>query len=217
MNFFNGNTWKLRNNRLLKNDGPNSEIEKSSINENLKEPEEQNKLKDISESSEIDEKIKKVASNSMYTYIKKLDREYPNKKGLKRLDCHYEKKLFGEIYELDKIAGNMKSKNSYFKKVILKRYSLRFVIFSLVVLFGIVTSILGYISTIDNPPTNISCKTNNQKPCSFCKSMSDFLPVPSSVLFFPLTIAYLSFVIYIFSKVRKYKRLKRKYVKISLV
>ncbi|SCA83370.1 Protein of unknown function, putative, partial [Plasmodium vivax] len=208
-----GNTGNVKNNRLLTNDVPLSETGQSNALNNVTLPDEQNIIKDIRGSSEIHDKVKKDTSNSMHAYIKKLEHGYHNKKGLKRLDCHYEKKLFHEMYKLDTIAGHMKSKNSYFKKVIWKRYGLRFVIFSLVVLFGIVTSILGYISTINNPPTNISCKTNNQKPCSFCKSMSDFLPVPSSVLFFPLTIAYLSFVIYIFSKVRKYKRLKRKYVK----
>ncbi|KMZ83285.1 hypothetical protein PVBG_06054 [Plasmodium vivax Brazil I] len=137
-----GNTWKVRNDRLLTNNDSKSEIGQSGLKKNLKEPKAKNKLKDIRGPSEIPEKIKKNTSNSMYTYIKKLEHEYPNKKGLKRLDCHYEKKLFGEIYELDKIAGNMKSKNSYFKKVILKRYSLRFFIFSLVILFGIVESIV---------------------------------------------------------------------------
>ncbi|SCA81849.1 Protein of unknown function, putative [Plasmodium vivax] len=153
----------------------------------------------------------------MHSYIKKLEHGYTNKKGLKRLDCHYEKKLFEEMYKLDTIVGHVKSKNSYFKKVIWKRYGLRFVIFSLVILFGIGMSIWGCMISINDSPTNISCKNNGEKPCIFCKNMGDFLPLPNSVLFFPLTIAYLSFVIYILSKVRKYKRLKRKYDKISLM
>ncbi|VUZ99583.1 Plasmodium exported protein, unknown function [Plasmodium vivax] len=217
MNFINGNTGKVRNDRLLTNDDAKSDIGQSDPSDNITLPGEKNNLKNITGTSEIHERVKMDTENSMHAYIKKLEHGYLNKKGLKRLDCHYEKKLFNEMYKLDKIAGHMKSKNSYFKKVIWKRYGLRFFIFSLVIIFGIAISILGYISSIKGDSSDISCTTNDQKPCSVCKNMLAFLPVPNIVLFFPLTIAYLSFVIYILSKVRKYKRLKRKYYNISLM
>ncbi|VUZ99834.1 Plasmodium exported protein, unknown function [Plasmodium vivax] len=140
-----GSTWELRNDRLLTNDDTQSEIDQSSIKGNFKIHGSKNKLKAITGYSEIHEKLKKDTSNNMHTYIKNLEHGYPNKKGLKRLDCHYEKNLFNEMYKLDKIAEPMKSKISYFKKVILKRYSLRYFICTLVILFVTVSYICAIL------------------------------------------------------------------------
>ncbi|KMZ89673.1 hypothetical protein PVMG_06213 [Plasmodium vivax Mauritania I] len=209
MNFFNGNTWKVRNDRLLTNDDAKSEIGQSNPSDNITLPGEKNNLKDITGSSEIHESVKMDTENSMHSYIKKLERGYTNKKGLKRLDCHYEKKLFNEMYKLDKISGHMNSKTSYFKKVILKRYGLRFFIFSLVILFGISVSIVSWFPNVKG-----NCKGGGAAStgsCDFCEHIVDALYIPYSIIYIPLIIAFLSFIIYILSKVRKYKRLKRKY------
>ncbi|KMZ83294.1 hypothetical protein PVBG_06063 [Plasmodium vivax Brazil I] len=138
MNYFKGNNWNVRNDRLITNDVPMSDIGQSEPTHNLTLLGEKNTLKDISGLSEIHEKIKKYTSNSMYTYIKNLEYGYPNKKGLKRLYFLYQKKLLNEMYKLDKIAGHMKSKISYFKKVILKRHGLHFYVYSLITLCGII-------------------------------------------------------------------------------
>ncbi|KMZ77128.1 hypothetical protein PVIIG_05338 [Plasmodium vivax India VII] len=154
-----GSTWKLRNNRLLKNDGPKSETGENSKSDNITLPGEQNILKDNTGSPEIYAKINKDTTNSMYAYIKKLEQGYHNKKGLKRLDCLYEKKLFNEMYKLDKIAGNMKKKGS----------------------------------------------------CSNCNVIENIILGSNGIIYFPLVIAFLSFIIYTTSKVKKYKRLKKIY------
>ncbi|EDL42709.1 variable surface protein Vir35-like [Plasmodium vivax] len=178
INYLKGNTLKVRNDRLLTNDDPQCEIKQSRIKENLKEPETKNKLKDITESSDIYEKANKNTSNSMHAYIKKLERGYPNKKGLKRLDCYYEKKLFDEMYKLDKISGHMKSKNSYIKKVIWKRYGFRFVIFSLVLLFEAGICIWYYFGS--NMEWTKPCKTNESGPCDTCTFLRKYL-LPSNI------------------------------------
>ncbi|SCA83688.1 Plasmodium exported protein, unknown function [Plasmodium vivax] len=207
-----GNTGNVRNNRLLTNDVPQSEIGQTDPSNNVSIPGEKNKLKDITDSSEIHEKLNKDISNSICAYIKKLEHGYTNKKGLKRLDCHYEKKLFNEMYKLDNIEGHMKSKNSYFKKVIWKRYGLRFFIFSLVILFGIATTIVSCITEND-----VKCigspSASTPGACKFCSGIGKFLYIPNSIIYIPLIIAFLYFIIYILSKVRKYKRLKEKYGK----
>ncbi|SCA83365.1 Protein of unknown function, putative, partial [Plasmodium vivax] len=211
-----GSTWKLRNNRLLKNDGPKSETGENSKSDNITLPGEQNILKDNTGSPEIYAKINKDTTNSMYAYIKKLEQGYHNKKGLKRLDCLYEKKLFNEMYKLDKIAGNMKSKNSYFKKVILKRYGLRFFIFSLVILFGIVTSTWCHVGGKDSEEIkclirDMSNPTPEKGSCSNCNVIENVILGSNGIIYFPLVIAFLSFIIYTTSKVKKYKRLKKIY------
>ncbi|KMZ76770.1 hypothetical protein PVIIG_05851 [Plasmodium vivax India VII] len=209
MNYLKGNTWKVRNHRLLTNDDPQSEIEQSSVQENLKEPGAKNKIKDITGSSDIYEKVKKDTSNSMHAYIKKLEHGYTNKKGLKRLDCLYEKKLFDEMYRLDKIAGSMKSENSYLKKVIWKRYGLRFIVFLLVILFGIVGSIVcKFCGTTEGANCGGSNNISER-----CKNIENVLLGTNGIIFIPLIIAYLSFILYILSKVEKYRRLKKKYSK----
>ncbi|SCA83580.1 Protein of unknown function, putative, partial [Plasmodium vivax] len=212
MNYFKGNTWKVRNDRLLTNDDPKSKIGQSGTSDNITLPVEQNLIKDITGSSEIYEKINKNISNSMHAYINKLEHGYTNKKGLKRLDYYYEKKLFDEMYKLDKISGHMKSKNSYFKKVIFKRYGLRFFIFSLVILLGITASIVCNIANYANDDTGkcYKYKTSSSHACNF---LSKYIIPSNSIIHMPIIIAYLSFIIYILTKVRKYKRLKKKFSK----
>ncbi|KMZ90587.1 hypothetical protein PVMG_05734 [Plasmodium vivax Mauritania I] len=215
MNYLNGNTWKVRNDRLLTNDDPQNEIGQSDTSDNITLPAEQNIIKDITESSEIDEKTKKDISKSMFAYIKKLEHGYSNKKVLKRLDCLYEKKLLKEMYKLDNIAGHMKNKNSYFKNVIWKRYGLRFFIFTLVILFGIAISIFCHVGRKEGD--DIKCNGTNplpgNGPCSNCKHVQKVILGSNGIIYIPLIIAFLSFIIYTTSKVRKYKRLKKKYCK----
>ncbi|KMZ81961.1 hypothetical protein PVIIG_03767 [Plasmodium vivax India VII] len=210
-NYLNCNTWKLRNDRLLTNDDPKSEIGQSGTSDNITLPGEQNISKDITGSSNIHEKVKKDIANSMNAYIKKLEHGYPNKKGLKRLDCHYEKKLFNEMYKLDKIAGHIKSKNNYFKKVIFKRYGLRFFIFLIVILFGISMSIMCCFPSGGGKCSQLNPAGNETG--STCKYMESALLVTNGIVFIPLIIVFISYIIYIMSKVRKYRRLIRKYGK----
>ncbi|KMZ85850.1 hypothetical protein PVBG_01360 [Plasmodium vivax Brazil I] len=198
-----GNTWNVRNGRLLTNGVPKSELEQSESSDNITVLEEKNALKDITGSSEIHEKKEMDTSNSMYTYITKLEHGYPNKKGLKRLDCLYEKKLFEEMYKLDKSAGNKKSKNSYFKKVFWKRYGLRFVIFSLILLFGIVTSIMCNFGINRSGGANVKFM-----------NIGTYLLGINGIFYIPSIIAFLYFITYILSKIGKYKRLKKSYDKI---
>ncbi|VUZ99549.1 Plasmodium exported protein, unknown function [Plasmodium vivax] len=191
-----GNTWNVRNERLLTNDDVDSKIGQSGQRDNLKIPEE-NILKSITESAKIFEQINKDRSNNMYSYRNKLKYGYANKKGLKRLDCQYEKKLFDEMDKLDKISEHMNRKNSYFKKVIWKRYRFLFMLFVLIMIFGITSSSICCAHIGEN--------NNNQKHLESCVFSLN------AIFYTPLIIAFISFIIYIFRKVRKYKRLKREY------
>ncbi|KMZ95151.1 hypothetical protein PVMG_06089 [Plasmodium vivax Mauritania I] len=149
----------------------------------------------------------------MYNYIKKLEHGYPNKKGLKRLNCLYEKKLFDEMYKLDKIAGQKQSKNSYIKKVIWKRYGLRFVIFSLVLLFGIIVNIVCYFNKTTGKCVNLN--GNSEGLGTTCKDIETALLVTNGIAYIPFIIIFITYTIYILSKVRKYKRLKKRHSNIG--
>ncbi|KMZ96481.1 hypothetical protein PVNG_05834 [Plasmodium vivax North Korean] len=209
MKYNKGNTGNVGNNRLLTNDVPQSEIGQSESKHNLTVLEEKNTLKDITDSSEIHEKLNNDISNNICAYIKKLEHGYTDKKGLKRLDCHYEKKLFNEMYKLDKIAGHMKSKNSYFKKVIWKRYGLRFVIFSLVILFGVTASIMCYMNDKVWQDGSNYCKTSDNTFCKNCTFIENALNPLNTVIHVLFFIILLSSIIYVLSKIKKYKRLKK--------
>ncbi|CAI7719090.1 Plasmodium exported protein, unknown function [Plasmodium vivax] len=196
MKYIMGNTWNVRNERLLTNDDVGSKIGQSGQTDNLIIPEE-NILKSITQRTEIFEQINKDRSNNMYSYRNKLKYGYANKKGLKRLDYQYEKKLFDEMDKLDKISEHMSSKNSYFKKIIWKRYRFLFMIFVLIIIFGITSSAICYKYIGSNPD-----KLKHLETCVLSLN---------AIFYTPLIIAFISFIIYIFRKVRKYKRLKREY------
>ncbi|KMZ95218.1 hypothetical protein PVMG_05136 [Plasmodium vivax Mauritania I] len=68
-------------------------------------------------------KLKQKSSNNFVAYKKPLKREYSKMKGLKKLDCFCEERIFNAIESFDKTADNMKCSKQNFFRIIFKKYA----------------------------------------------------------------------------------------------
>ncbi|KMZ77105.1 hypothetical protein PVIIG_06290, partial [Plasmodium vivax India VII] len=55
------------------------------------------------------EHIKNSTSNNVESYLKLYNKRYSKKKGLKKFDCYYEKKLYNSLNKLEKLAKKKKT------------------------------------------------------------------------------------------------------------
>ncbi|VUZ99791.1 Plasmodium exported protein, unknown function [Plasmodium vivax] len=92
-------------------------------------------------------KLKQGRKDNLETYKKILNRNYSKKKGLKKLDCYCEEKIFKGIDKLDKLAQNMDRSKMKISRIIFKKYCISIIFSSLIPIFAITLHILGEIDT----------------------------------------------------------------------
>ncbi|KNA02420.1 hypothetical protein PVNG_05041 [Plasmodium vivax North Korean] len=90
-------------------------------------------------------KLKEKNSNNFVAYKKPLKRDYSKMKGLKKLDCFCEERIFNAIENFDKTADNMKCSKKNFFKIIYKKYTSNIIIFCFFICFGNIIPILNTI------------------------------------------------------------------------
>ncbi|SCA81963.1 Plasmodium exported protein, unknown function, partial [Plasmodium vivax] len=175
--------------------------------------------------------LKKGKANELDAYKKKYKYRYGKKKGLAKLDCYFEKKVFDKIenvYDLaDKFADDKKS----YKKEIFRKHGKVLITFALLPLLGLV--IPGFFSKF-NPLTANWCLSNcvskhdgdnsnyftteqesqnfHQQQGLFMASINqdtwNIITTVNSVVTYLLIILFLIVIIYILTKVIKYEKLK---------
>ncbi|GAB69646.1 CYIR protein [Plasmodium cynomolgi strain B] len=189
-------TCEVRNDRILTNDELEIETGQSVLKENLSVFGQKNILNNIKGCSEFYEKINKNKSDSMCSYRKKLKYEYNNEKGLKRLDSHSEKKLFDEMDNIDKISQHMNSKNGNLKKTIWKGYGLSFIVFLLVILFGVAIPMVTVFA--EKGSKNRAVPSGNFiEACDICGGMDNIFHSSYIIMYIPLIMAFFSSILYI--------------------
>ncbi|KMZ88917.1 hypothetical protein PVBG_06292, partial [Plasmodium vivax Brazil I] len=67
---------------------------------------------------------------------------YMKKKGLSKLDCYYENKVFGKINHIRDIAEKMHNDKKRWKKFFLKKYGIVLMLFALIPAIGLIFPIL---------------------------------------------------------------------------
>ncbi|SCA83484.1 Protein of unknown function, putative, partial [Plasmodium vivax] len=185
-------TINMRHSRLLaiKNGIP-KELEYVSYG-NTFSYEKYKKLKMKKEDSSIYKRLKREGLNDMEIYKKSLKCKYNKKKGLAKLDCYCEKKLFDNLEEIDLLAKNVKDDRKCFKKLC-KIYGLSFTL----LLISVISA--GIINILDS----LSAK------CLFAAENENkyLIHVGYSMLFYILPIIIFLILLYITIKIKKYDRL----------
>ncbi|SCA81773.1 Plasmodium exported protein, unknown function, partial [Plasmodium vivax] len=149
-------------------------------------------------------KLKKGHSDNLETYKKNLRRNYSQKKGLTKLDCYCEEKIFKGIEKLDNLAQNMDRSKMKFTNIIFKKYCIRIIFSSLIAIFAITLPILNEIdSDVDD---------NNGGKLKILAYLSDKL-IPNlenicSALIFASGILMFFVCIYTLIKIIKYEGIK---------
>ncbi|KMZ89604.1 hypothetical protein PVMG_05937 [Plasmodium vivax Mauritania I] len=169
-------------------------FEQNNIKEGISQNYESNELKNESEDTSIYRRLKKNSSNHMYSYRKNLKNTYAKKKGLEKLDCYFEKKIFNNIDKIHKLAENGNYDKKSFKNIILKKYGYKIIFFSLFSLLGLIVSILAWAEVKVLP--------------SSLEVLRTIIPYLNESFFSIYCTIFILTIIYIFIKAVKYEKLK---------
>ncbi|KMZ76588.1 hypothetical protein PVIIG_06443 [Plasmodium vivax India VII] len=83
-------------------------------------------------------KLKERNSNNFEDYKKNMNSRLYKKKGLKKLDCYCENKIFNSMDKYDKIVESMNKKKGIINKILIKQFGLRIIFTFLFASSGIV-------------------------------------------------------------------------------
>ncbi|KMZ89381.1 hypothetical protein PVBG_05977 [Plasmodium vivax Brazil I] len=167
------------------------------------------KLVNKRENNNTYDKLKRAKPNNMESYLNTYKYRHSKKRGLKKLDCYCEKKLFSS---LDKIEKNAKKKNngkSRIISIICGKYGLPLILLSLLPLFAL------------QLPDNIIGQKHLKEECVKKNISQDFYMDHTKCKLEPLTDNYLRYIfifvtfiivlfiiMYTYIKINKYKRIK---------
>ncbi|KMZ81959.1 hypothetical protein PVIIG_03765 [Plasmodium vivax India VII] len=163
--------------------------------------------------------IKNRDSKKLKLYKTAYKHRYAKKKGLSKLDCYYEKKIFDKFDYINEIRNNMQNDKKSFKKKIYHKYGYGLIIFSLLPVLGLIIPLFfnEYNPLIQNWCFS-GCEkghgiTDNTHNNNYIKKDIDIttwtiIEVTNSV-FLCISVFIVIFVLlYILSKFVKYERLK---------
>ncbi|SCA83534.1 Protein of unknown function, putative, partial [Plasmodium vivax] len=123
-------------NRLLATYERQRELKHTMLREKL--PEKINMSHNISAYSHV----KKNKSNNIDVYMKNYKRRYGKKKGLSKLDCYCENKVFSKFNNMCDIGKKLQYDENRSKKFFLKKYGIAFFLFALIPALGLIYPIL---------------------------------------------------------------------------
>ncbi|KMZ99008.1 hypothetical protein PVNG_03847 [Plasmodium vivax North Korean] len=96
----------------------------------------------LSDNVSIYGQIKKKKPDNFEAYINDYKRRYRKKKGLFKLDCYCEKKIFDKILYVKELSEKVHYDRKRFKNIFLKKYGIGLILFSLIPALGFILPIL---------------------------------------------------------------------------
>ncbi|KMZ77276.1 hypothetical protein PVIIG_05321 [Plasmodium vivax India VII] len=204
--------------RLLARHDLGKELRHTGLREKLSDNNMDNRKKNVAENISKYSPIKGTESNNFDAYMKDYKRRYGEKKGLYKLDCYCEKKLFSKIHHIDEIAQRFKNDNKSFKKCFLRKYNIGLIFFALIPALGLILPILfgaegfgdGIIKVCN---TDDHYNTNPQPSCSYDHPSIgndgvNNICLANKIFSFIMIIVVFVVIIYILIKFIKYEKLK---------
>ncbi|CAG9483071.1 unnamed protein product [Plasmodium vivax] len=188
-------TYGIGMNRLLSKSELDLVLEQNNMKEDISRNYENNELENESEDTSIYRSLKKNSSNHMYSYRKKFKNTYAKKKGLKKLDCYCERKIFNNIDKIYKLAENGNYDKKTFKNIIIKKYGYKIILSTLSLLLGLIIPILALSG-------------EEIIPKKFKGSMDIIIPGINHSFFVIYSTIFILTILYSFIKVVKYEKLK---------
>ncbi|VVA00390.1 Plasmodium exported protein, unknown function, partial [Plasmodium vivax] len=105
-------------NRLLAKHEYNEELDDLNLGENLVDYETPSNINNEEDATSTYAYLKIKRPISLFSYKKDYERRYSNKKGLAKLECYCEKKIFDKIDHIHVLAKSMRNDRNSFRKVI---------------------------------------------------------------------------------------------------
>ncbi|KMZ95014.1 hypothetical protein PVMG_05775 [Plasmodium vivax Mauritania I] len=167
------------------------------------------KLANSNERNNTYEHLKQDKLNNVDTYLKSYKSRYAKKKGLKKFDCYYEKKLFSTINKLEKHMEKNNSSKNRIKRVLITKYGLPYIILSLLPILLLVVPLREIPSKVKYTPSgSFSLKKGSTKVRTlFINFNIDDTTLPCILFYISITI-FFSLAIYTYIKILKYQRIK---------
>ncbi|SCO70731.1 Protein of unknown function, putative, partial [Plasmodium vivax] len=154
-------------------------------------------IKNVEDGVSIYERMQKNYTQKFENNKKVNKNKYANKKGISKLDCYCEERIFSRIDEIKNLAKNMGNEKSNLKKLLYKKYGLKFTISFLFPIIGLIVSSLSWG---DGWEYKNSILSSNGVPEDAVSSVSIIIIIAS----FTLVLV----IIYILIKIIKYEKLK---------
>ncbi|KMZ96148.1 hypothetical protein PVNG_06276 [Plasmodium vivax North Korean] len=206
--------------RSLGHDDFKNEIGRNILKENLSYHRNNRKGKIGADSMTTYARLKGGELNKLELYRKSYKKKYLNKRGLKKLDCYCENKLFDKFDDVCKIAKMSQNNKKIFTKKLCSKYGFYFLLICLIPFLGLIFPILfkgpresRIVKLTISKCANTETKTN---VCCFCRdgfthySKATFhaLHKLNIIFIYVLIFLVITVLIYIFIKFIKYERLK---------
>ncbi|VVA00156.1 Plasmodium exported protein, unknown function [Plasmodium vivax] len=211
----------IRAYRLLAKYSDKSEFQRSRLQNEANDDRYNHKLRNEKVNNNTYEHLKHDRLNNVDTYLKGYKSRYAKKKGLKRFDCYYEKKIFNSINKIEKMVEHKNINKKNLKKLLYKKYGIPFIMISLIPLLGLIIPITFYkdIHLDSDPKTCLDLfkkKPDDSKPyirmIKIYHRDCNLLPIECEIInrsFFAfLALGIISFIIYTYIKLQKYRRIK---------
>ncbi|KMZ83298.1 hypothetical protein PVBG_06145 [Plasmodium vivax Brazil I] len=196
-------------NRLLAKHRDESELQRIRLQNKANNNAHKYKLANGNESNNTYEHLKHDNLNNVDIYLRSYKSRYSKKKGLKKIDCYYEKKLFSTINKLEKHKGKNNSSKNRIKRVLLTKYGLPYIILSLLPILLLVVPLREIPSKVKYTPSgSFSLKKDNAiVKTPFINFNIDDTTLPCILFYISITI-FFSLAIYTYIKILKYQRIK---------
>ncbi|VUZ95039.1 Plasmodium exported protein, unknown function [Plasmodium vivax] len=211
-------------NRLLAKHDIQRELKQARLKEDLSNHMNCNKMKDNLEDTSSYRNLKRKDLSDLDNYKKCYKNRYSRKKGLAKLDCYYEKKVFDKIDEIYELSRKMKNDKKAFKKKIYNKFGYALIIFALIPLLGLaIPSFFNKYNPLVKKWCFKGCTSlhgkesgNSQEAHSALELViqdidkDTWMAIEKFNFFFfiLLEIIFLCIIIYVLLKVIKYERLK---------
>ncbi|KMZ95497.1 hypothetical protein PVMG_05804 [Plasmodium vivax Mauritania I] len=150
-------------------------------------------------------KLKERNSRNFVDYKKNMNSRLNRKKGLKKLDCYCENKIFNSMDKFDKLVENMNSNKGIINKILFKKFGL-LIIFTF--LFATSGMIFALLSCISDPNSSSGGESRKKYLLDSLGMTSDVIHMISAFFFIIGVIIFLV-CIYFLIKTIKYEGIKR--------
>ncbi|SCO66134.1 Plasmodium exported protein, unknown function [Plasmodium vivax] len=216
-------TLGLKGNNNLSRDLSTHRILAKHIEQNkLKNKKIKNKMPHNNEKYKLDNRedhlstyvhLKQGSSNDLDAYMNEYKKRYSKRKGLYKMYCFYEQKIFKSIDKIHKHLENMNSTKGIFKKILYNKYGFRILLLCLFPLIGIIIRVLDEYGVGEKiKGCSEPGHTGGNKECyySILYKIEEVVPL-SYICVASLSIYFIIFFsagIYILKKIIKYNNLK---------
>ncbi|SCA83471.1 Plasmodium exported protein, unknown function, partial [Plasmodium vivax] len=205
--------------RLLAKHAYKSEVHRTKLQNNTRDDAYNCKLMNVKGNNKMYEQLKQDKSNNIDKFLKSYKSRHAKKKGLSKLDCYYENKIFKKIDYIYNIPDNWNKDKKSFKKMILNKYGI-YIFFILLPLLGLIFPVLfgkifgstPILELCDKTGTGHSACDKVHMTQTQCY-LGEYL---NAVTFIFMGIINILVIIYILIKIIKYEKIKAGKVKMNI-